>query len=31
MRDLLRQLDAEVHLMLRHKSNGRLIEIEDVV
>lgn len=30
MRELLRNLEAEVHLKLRHKTNGSLVEIEDV-
>jgi AAA15 family ATPase/GTPase len=30
MQELLHKLDAEIHLMLKQKSNGQLIEIEDV-
>ncbi len=30
MRELLRKLEAEVHLKLRNKNNGALVEIEDV-
>ena len=30
MHELLHKLDAEIHLQLRQKSNGQLIEIEDV-
>lgn len=30
MRETLRHLEAEIHLKLRHKGNGALIEIEDV-
>jgi predicted ATPase len=30
MQELLHKLDAEIYLMLRQKSNGQLIEIEDV-
>jgi len=30
MREILRNLEVEVHLKLRHKSNGCLVEIEDV-
>ncbi|MEI7994971.1 MAG: DUF3696 domain-containing protein [Methylococcaceae bacterium] len=30
MYELLHKLDAEIHLQLRQKSNGQLIEIEDV-
>ncbi len=30
MRELLRHFEVEVHLKLRHKKNGSLVEIEDV-
>jgi hypothetical protein len=30
MRELLRHFEVEVHLKLRHKKNGTLVEIEDV-